>query len=156
MTTALKTQAEAIVDVRNALIEFELNGDITTSLKDSVAHSLSDIQVRDFTMGITYENNSPELVVNFLECVLPATKNNESVAINSVLSAYYYRLGNTAKAYECLSKVDEISPTYSLATLLKRVYGAGWPAGAFESMTIELHPKVVEGIEMGQKPLFSN
>lgn len=156
METTLKTQAEAIVDVRNALIEFELNGDISTTLKNSVAHSLSDIQVRDFAMGITVENNSVESVISFLECVLLATKNNESVAINAVLSAYYYRLGNTAKAYECLSKVDEIDPRYSLATLLKRVFGSGWAPEAFTAMTTELHPKVVAGIEESQAPLFSN
>lgn len=154
MSTTIKTQAQAVNEIRNAVIEFELNGDIETTLKASVAHSISDIQVRDFVMGITYENHSPKLVLDFLNCVVDVASENESVAINAVRSAYLYRLGDEKGAYESLDKVAGIDPNYSLAILLRRVMGSGWPAGAFESMTQELHPKVVSGIEESECELL--
>jgi hypothetical protein len=36
---------------------------------------------------------------------------------------------------------------YSLAQLIKRVIGAGWPAEMFAEMRKELHPKVLETLE---------
>lgn len=156
MTTTVKTQAQAINEIRNAVIEFELNGDIESTLKTSVAHSLSDIQVRDFAMGLTYENHSTELILNFLNCVVEVATENESVAINAVRSAYLYRVGQEQEAQEALNKVAEVDPNYSLATLLRRVMGSGWPAGAFDAMVNELHPKVVSGIEESECELLIN
>ena len=156
MSTTVKTQAQAVNEIRNAIIEFELNGDIEATLKTSVAHSISDIQVRDFVMGITYENHSTKLVLNFLNCVVEVATLDESVAINAVRSAYLYRLGDEKGAQLALDKVAEINPNYSLATLLRRVMGSGWSPEAFEAMTRELHPKVVSGIEESECELLIN
>ena len=149
MSTQVKTQAQAINEVRDAIIEFESNGFVNDELKVSVLHSLRDIQVRDFLMGVTFEGHSTELVANFVEHLSTTAITEEVAPINSVLASYRYRLGNTKGASECLDKATEADPKHSLTLLLRRVIGAGWPAGAFESMTIELHPKVVEGIESG-------
>ena len=149
MNTTVTTQAQAIEEIRNAIIEFETTGEINESLKNSVKHSLRDIQVRDFTLGLTYENHSKELVLSFLDCLVLSASDIESVSINAVRASFLYRLGDTAKAFEALDKASIINPAYSLTRLLRRIFATGWPEGAFETMTQELHPKVVAGIEEG-------
>ena len=149
METTIKTQSQAIDEMRNAIIEFETNGFVNDELKVSVSHSLRDRQVRDFLMGVTFEGHSTELIANFIEYLSTTTTPEEIAPINSVLASYRYRLGNTKGAIECLDKATEADPKHSLTLLLRRVIGSGWPSGAFEAMTIELHPKVVAGIEEG-------
>ena len=149
MTTQVTTQAQAINEVRNAVIEYETTGAVNDDLKTSVAHSLRDIQVRDFILGITSEGHSTELVANFLDYLSDTTTTEEVAPINASLASYLYRLGNTEGAYKCLDKATEADPKYSLTVLLRRVFGSGWAPEAFESMTRELHPKVVAGIEEG-------
>ena len=147
--TEIKTQAQAINEMRDALIEFEQTGEINDTVKSSVTNSLRDIQVRDFALGLTFENNSTELILSFFDYLLLSAKEIETVAINAIRASYLYRLGDTAKAYEALDSASKADPAYSLTMLLRRVFGSGWPAGAFEAMTRELHPKVVAGIEGG-------
>ena len=149
MTTQVTTQAQAINEVRDAIIEFESNGFVNDELKVCVSNSLRDIQVRDFLMGVTDEGHSAELVANFISHLSTTAITEEVAPINAVLASYHYRLGNTPGAVACLDKATEADPKYSLTLLLRRVIGSGWPAGAFEAMTIELHPKVVAGIEEG-------
>jgi hypothetical protein len=67
--------------------------------------------------------------------------------IYSVLAALNYQNNNESAAQEFLSLALQEDYSYSLALLLKRVIGAGWPTGAFAKMTEELHPKVVEGLD---------
>ena len=145
----IKTQAQAINEMRDALIEFEQTGEINDTMKSSVTNSLRDIQVRDFALGLTFENNSKEFALSFFDYLLLSAKEIETVAINAIRASYLYRLGDTVKAFEALNKATEINPDYSLTMLLRRVFGSGWPAGAFEAMTMQLHPKVVAGIEKG-------
>lgn len=147
MDTTVKTQSQAVNEFRNALIEYELNGNVEMSLKNSVAHSLRDIQLRDFALGITTENHTRELVLSFITYLADTTITEEIAPIQSIRASYLYQLGNTAEAYEALDKATEANPKYSLTTLLRRVFGSGWPTEAFESMTRELHPKVLSGIE---------
>jgi hypothetical protein len=149
MSTTVATQAEAINELRNAVIEYETTGAVNDDLKTSVAHSLRDIQVRDFILGITAEGHSTELVANFIDYLSTTAITEEVAPINASLASYLYRLGNTAGAYKCLDKATEADPKYSLTILLRRVFGSGWAPEAFEAMTRELHPKVVAGIEAG-------
>jgi hypothetical protein len=147
METTVKTQAEAVNDFRNALIEFETTGAIGEALKTSVTRSLRDIQLRDFALGITTENHTPELVLALMNYLNDTTITEEIAPINSVRASFLYLLGDTKEAYLALDKATEADPKYALTILLRRVFGSGWPAGAFEAMTRELHPKVVAGIE---------
>ena len=149
MTTQVTTQAQAIDEVRNAVIEFETTGIVNDDLKVCVSNSLRDIQVRDFILGITAEGHSTELIANFIEYLGTTATADEIAPINACLASYLYRLGNTEGAYKCLDKATEANPKYSLTLLLRRVFGSGWPSEAFEAMTRELHPKVVAGINEG-------
>lgn len=149
MSTTVKTQAQAINELRDAIIEFETNGFVNDELKVSVSRSLRDIQVRDFLMGVTYEGHSVELIARFVEHLITTATPEEIAPMNSILGAYRYRMGDTNGASECLDNATEADPKHSLTLLLRRVIGSGWPSGAFEAMTVELHPKVVAGIEAG-------
>jgi tetratricopeptide (TPR) repeat protein len=154
LDTTIKTQAEAINELRNAVIEYETTGAVSDDLKTSVNYSLRDIQVRDFILGITSEGHSVDLIANLLSYLSTTATSDEVAPINASLASYLYRLGNTEGAYECLNKATEANPNYSLTTLLRRVFGAGWSSEAFEAMTRELHPKVVAGIEDSQSELL--
>jgi hypothetical protein len=154
METTVKTQSQAVNELRDSLIEFESTGQINEALKTSVSHSLRDIQLRDFLMGITTENHSVELVASFIEHLALTAKDEEIAPINSVLASYRYRLGDTENAYKALDKATEADPKYALTLLLRRVFGSGWPIEAFAAMTNELHPKVVAGIEESQCELL--
>ena len=154
MSTIIKTQAQAVSELRDAIIEFETTGEINESLVTSVNHSLRDIQVRDFLMGVTVENHSTELVASFVERLATSAKEEEIAPIYSVLGAYRYQLGNESGAQLALDKAIEANPKHSLTLLLRRVMASGWPSGAFASMARELHPKVVAGIEESQCELL--
>jgi len=154
LETTVKSQSQAVNEFRNALIEFELNGTIETTLKNSVAHSLRDIQLRDFALGITAENHTPELVLAFITYLGDTTITEEIAPIQSIRASFLYRLGDTTQAYLALDKATEANPKYALTILLRRVFGSGWPSEAFEAMTRELHPKVVSGIEESECELL--
>jgi hypothetical protein len=149
MTTKVKTQQDAANEIRNAIIEFELTGKIEVELKDKIAYSMRDIQVRDFLMGITAEGHSLELISNFLEMLAVGLGSKEIPTVNAVLASYRFRLGNTVGAIECLSTAIKADPDHSLSILLGRVIRSGWEPSAFDEMSTELHPKVVKGIEEG-------
>jgi hypothetical protein len=66
--------------------------------------------------------------------------------IASVLAANLYSLEDVDSAKELINTALVHNPGYSLAMLLNRVFSTSWPAGAFKTMTEELHPRVKEGM----------
>ena len=116
----------------------EVDEDTTVAL----LHYLTDIQVRDYAMGITdkYKNTLPAL--NYLLDKAP-TDTQFINAPASILAAYLYERGDSASAALTLSNV---SGYYSLAILLRRVMTQGWPSSSFVALRADLHPKVEAGI----------
>jgi hypothetical protein len=113
--------------------------DETTAL---VLHYLTDIQVRDFALGIIdkYKNVLPAL--NYLLDKAPT----DTAFINApacLLAAFLYERGDSANARTTLTNAQQ---HYSLGMLLRRVMTAGWPPSSFAIMRADLHPKVVAGI----------
>jgi hypothetical protein len=111
----------------------------TTAL---VLHYLTDIQVRDFGMGILdkYKNVLPAL--NYLLDKAPT----DTAFINapaSILAAYLYERGDSASAAVTLTNAQQ---HYSLGMLLRRVMQVGLPPSMFSAMREELHPKVIARI----------
>lgn len=145
----------ALDSIRNGLNDYESNGDTSEGNKTNTAYAMQDIQVRDFVMGITYENHTKESVLGFLDSVLTVAKGNECVPLNAVRASYLYRLGDTPKALRTLDEATNLEPTHSLSILLRRVIGTGWPEGAFDAMAKELHPKVLKGINMNLNKILS-
>ena len=105
-----------------------------------------DIQIRDYLLGLSLEYPLPN-VIEALSVMSEFIPEGSRAGIYSVLAAHNYQNENETRAQEFLALALDEDSTYSLALLLKRVIGAGWPTGAFAKMTIELHPKVVEGLD---------
>lgn len=102
---------------------------------------LTDIQVRDYALGLMNPNEAETLIpaLGYLLAVAPT----DTIYINApatLLAALYYEMGNTAEALLTLSNAQE---DYTLAKLLHRVITAGWEANSFIKMRNSLHPMVV-------------
>ena len=107
-------------------------------------HYLTDIQVRDYALGL--------LDVNFTYKFEPAlyllleSAPTDSIYISGpacLLAVLQYEQGNTADALLMLSNAQE---KYSLNLLLQRVFKSGWDRGGFAKMRAELHPQVTASI----------
>jgi hypothetical protein len=108
----------------------------------NVLYYLTDIQVRDFAMGILDKHGNILPALNYLLDKAPT----DTEFINApacLLATYLYEHGDSASAAITLSNAQQ---HYSLGMLLRRVMAAGWPSTSFASMRTELHPKVVAGI----------
>ena len=103
------------------------------------------IQIRDYSLGaIPLVLNDYQDINTFLN--LLTAIGGESAHLSAIWSAFAYEAGNKEEAFSHLNKAKELDPSNSLAGLLFRVFGAGWPPASFSSMRSELHPKVVEAL----------
>jgi hypothetical protein len=110
----------------------------------NILYFLTDIQVRDYALGLMDAKNGDKLIPA-LEYLLESAPTN-SKYINApagLLAALHFEMGNTDDALLTLSNARD---DYSLAKLLHRVFKAGWAPESFTAMRAELHPKVTEGI----------
>lgn len=110
----------------------------------NVLYYLTDIQVRDYAMGLLNVDES----VRYLTAlnVLFEHAPTDTAYINApacLLTTMLYEMGEKETALVTLSTAQE---DYSLSGLLYRVISAGWPKESFQQMRNELHPKVVAGI----------
>ena len=113
----------------------------------NVLYYLTDIQIRDYALGLVDANKADTLIPALTHLMELAPTNTEYMnAPASILAALYYEMEDKDNAYLALSNAQH---NYSLSTLLRRVFGSGWPAEAFASMRAELHPKVTAGIFEG-------
>lgn len=110
----------------------------------NVLYYLTDIQVRDYTLGLL-DPSTPDKFRPALSVLIEAAP-TDTEYINApacLLAALEYEQDNKEDALIMLSNAHEC---YSLARLLSRVFQEDWPAAAFGNMREELHPKVVAGI----------
>jgi hypothetical protein len=119
------------------------NEELVTETTAAVLLALRDIQVRDYAMGLMVPEESDKVIPVF-EWLKDAATEDTIAAPATLLALTYYQKSDIDKANELL----EIGKAqrYSLANLLGRVFGSGWPVAAFHAMQMELHPKVTAGI----------
>jgi hypothetical protein len=113
-----------------------------------------DIQVRDWMMGLPIKWSLEESI-KFTQYMAIHTTAEDSVPFITVQALFYYELGETDKANTLLNYSIHMDATYSLALLVKKVMGAGWPAGSFKPMRESVHPRVVAECfsEEGNQPI---
>lgn len=99
------------------------------------------IQVRDFVMGIPSERDV-NYVGNWLAYVGNKTPEVYDVPIATIMSSFYYSVGNEKSATFYIEKALNSNPNYSLAVLLKKVYQSNWGADGIVDMRNNLHLKV--------------
>ena len=138
--------ATAVVDL-GQLYEFG-RGSSDPDLVAQVIGRLSDIQVRDYALGIHNAENIEAYWTMWKE-LLRIAPNGYVAPIASIFAAVAYESGQGALAHKALDRALVDNPGYSLALLLRRVFSAGWPAAAFIQMREELHPKVKTAIFEG-------
>jgi hypothetical protein len=109
-----------------------------------VLYYLTDIQVRDFALGIMGKYGE-EKTLAVLEHLLDNAPTDTPYvnAPAALLAQYQYELGKTADAFLTLTNAQ---PSYSLARLLSRVFQVNWDPKSFARMRDELHPQVVKNI----------
>lgn len=109
-----------------------------------VLHYLTDIQVRDFTLGLLDPAKAEQQVPMLEYLVEQAPTDSEFInAPACLLAQFLYEQGDTANAFLQLCNAQ---PNYSLALLLDRVFKSNWEPKSFAKMREELHPKVIAGI----------
>jgi hypothetical protein len=113
----------------------------------NVLYYLTDIQVRDYALGLMDKDKADTLIPALAYLMEHAPTDTIYISAPAcMLATLYYELDNTEEAFLTLSNAQH---NYGLATLLRRVFGSGWPAAAFAAMRAELHPKVTAGIFEG-------
>ena len=105
-------------------------------------NALRDIQVRDYALGLINGDTINSIMVALDHMMELAPKKYIS-APASLLAVTYYETGQADRALNTLAKAKE---DYPLASLLSRVFNAGWAPESFQQMREELHPKVVATI----------
>ena len=140
-------QATSVQRVGARLIEQYLASSSTEQDDEvivNVLYYLTDIQVRDYALGLIDTSKSDTIIPALAHLLEKAPTN--TIYINApaaLLAQLYYEQGNKADAFLMLSNSQH---DYSLAQLLYRVFSSGMPAEGFAEMRKELHPKVVAGI----------
>ncbi len=110
----------------------------------NVLYYLTDIQVRDYALGLLNPADPVPFVTALNWLIEKAPTDTEYMnAPAALLAVMQYELNDTESALITLSNTED---NYSLSLLLHRVFGAGWPKESFAQMRSELHPKVVAGI----------
>ena len=130
--------------IESHLDSYSVDNKPDTEATANLLYFLTDIQVRDYTLGLINPDKAAQQVPA-LEYLLNEAP-TDTTYINapaSLLATIHYELSEVKEAFLVLSNVSE---DYSLAQLLRRVFTAGWPAGAFANMRAELHPQVTAGI----------
>lgn len=106
---------------------------------------MSDIQVRDYAMGIHSEDTFDLYCAMWSE-LLRYAPSGFIAPVACLVAAMAYESGNGALAHKALDRALDDEAGHSLALLLRRVFNAGWPPTEFAKMRAELHPKVIETI----------
>lgn len=145
-------QREGADAINECAIEFARSGLIRESgLVALVLVRLLDLQVRDYAMGMTTEENADQLwdMWRWLLRIAPA---GYVAPIAVIFATMSYERGEGALAQRALDRALEDIPGYQMAKLLRRTFAAGWPPSAFTQMRADLHPKICAAI-YAKKPL---
>ncbi|MFM6941633.1 MAG: DUF4192 domain-containing protein [Candidatus Planktophila sp.] len=106
---------------------------------------MSDVQVRDYAMGV-HSEDTYDLYFTMWRELLRLAPRGFVAPIACLVAAMAYENGDGALAQKALDRAFADDEQYPLASLLRRVFNAGWPPQSFSQMRAELHPKVIAAI----------
>jgi hypothetical protein len=106
---------------------------------------MSDVQVRDYALGVHNEDTYDLFFAMWRELLRKAPRGFVA-PIACIVAAMAYEGGDGALAQKALDRAIADDDKYPLAGLLRRVFNAGWPPESFAQMRAELHPKVIAAI----------
>jgi hypothetical protein len=146
--------AETINDLRRngvetmelLLDEFRMGyGPRDKSLVARMIGRMSDVQVRDYALGV-HDEDSYDLFFSMWRELIRLAPRGFVSPIACIVAAMAYESGDGALAQKALDRALADDEKYPLAQLLRRVFNAGWPPESFAQMRNELHPKVIATI----------
>lgn len=138
--------AEAFLDF---LSDFESDGICRDkNLLALLLVRLQDLQVRDYALGCVTEERIGSFF-DALRWLMRIAPEGYVAAPATLFAAVAYERGEGALAQRALDRALRDNPTYSLATLLRQVFSAGYRPELFGAMRSELHPKVCDAIFSG-------
>jgi hypothetical protein len=142
----VKQASQAINQLATNFMESnEIDADLLSILTKAITNK-NYLQLRDYMLGMP-SDFGVQFMINFAEAIVEKTETENSYAIKTILSAYYFENLESGKAKKLVDEVLETQPNYALAKLLSRVFGSGWSAESFVEMRNELHPKVIVAIK---------
>ena len=106
---------------------------------------MSDVQVRDYALGV-HSEDTYDLYFTMWRELLRLAPRGFVAPIACIVAAMAYESGDGALAQKALDRAIADDEHYPLAALLRRVFNAGWPPQSFAQMRAELHPKVIASI----------
>lgn len=106
---------------------------------------MSDVQIRDYAMGV-HQEDTYDLYFTMWRELLRLAPLGFIAPIACIVAAMAYENGDGALAQRALDRALADDASYPLAALLRRVFNAGWPPQSFAHMRSELHPKVIATI----------
>jgi hypothetical protein len=145
------TNKQALTAYDEIVEAFASNEALPVSPVNLLIYAIQDLQVRDYVLGHAPMTFGAQGAVDFITAILPLVEEGERSPFYTLLSAFYYEVGDNELAYVSLVQAQLLNPDYSLAQLLDRVYKAGWDGSHFATMRNELHPKVVETFKVEEE-----
>ncbi|CAB4147982.1 Protein of unknown function DUF4192 [uncultured Caudovirales phage] len=150
MTTSTKPtvkEAKAVID--NNFTRY-MDGQYIDPLSlDIIGYAVAnDIQLRDYLLGYSLECGDIKNAIGYINHLMEqGIQEDNRHAFYTVLATLHLQNDDRDMAQLALDEAKALKPNYSLATLLTRVIGSGWPTPAFRAMTHELHPLVLQNLE---------
>ena len=138
----LKQQRLGAVAVNELVARFTTTPEkIDDELVAVVLVRLKDLQVRDYAMGLTNNENIDQLF-NLWHWLLGVAPIGHIAPVACIFAACAYESGEADLANKTLDKAFIDEANYPLAILLRRVFFANWPAEHLSAMRAQLHPKI--------------
>ena len=138
----VELQRQGALAVNDLIAEFAEKGIVKDKkLIALVLVRFNDVQVRDYAMGITDDENAQTLQ-SLWRWLMRMAPTGYVAPVATLFAASSYELGDGALAHRALQRALDDDSRYPLAKLLRRVFSAGWPPAQFAEMRAELHPKV--------------
>ena len=139
--------ATSVIDLVARFMEGSIGRDFDSDqeLSARVIASVGDIQVRDFALG-SHDEVSIDFYWAMWRYLTRIAPPGFVAPLASLLGALSFERGEGALAQRSLDRALADNATYSLASLLRRVFSAGWPPESFAAMRKDLHPRVCAGI----------
>ena len=145
------TNKQALTAYDEIVEAFASNEALPVSPVNLLIYAIQDLQVRDYVLGHAPMTFGAQGAVDFITAILPLVEEGERSPFYTILSAFYYEVGDKELAYVALVQAQLLNPDYSLAKLLDRIFKAGWNGAEFATMRNELHPKVVETFKVEEE-----
>ena len=149
MTTSTKPTVKEAKQVIDNNYQRFMDGQFIDPLSlDIIGYAVAnELQLRDYLLGYRMETGDKHTALAYVNHLIEQGISEQyRHAFYTIIASMHYTLGDKDLANLALRESIALNPNYSLNMLLTRVFGSGWPSEAFDSMAVELHPKVLQAI----------